>query len=949
MKKLICLFLLCLSMVNGQWSMASAQQMQMPPVPLDPAVKTGKLENGLTYYIRHNEWPEKRCDFYIAQRVGSMQEEDDQRGLAHFLEHMCFNGTTHFPGDALKQYLERIGVKFGENLNAYTSFDETVYNINNVNVETAGAIDSCLLILHDWSHDLLLEDKEIDKERGVIEEEWRMRRSAQMRLIEKALPVVCKDSKYAERMPIGTMEVVKNFPYETLRSYYRKWYRPDLQALVIVGDVDPEAVEKKLQEMFADIAAPAPDAAVREEYPVPDNKEPLVFVGTDKEFPGMEALVMFKSDPLPREMRGTMAYIGIDFIKDAVIGMLNERLNEITRQADAPFSSAGLDYSEYLVAKTKDAFILDVSMKEGRYTEGIKAAYRELLRAVRNGFTESEYQRFKDEYLSQIDAAYEARDKRTNTSFVNAYVRHFIDNEPAPGIEWTHQTMQMIVPAVPLQAINAVLADLSQENRAILVMMPEKEGLTPPTEQEILSAMAEVDAEEIAAFTEEVSTDPLVPELKSKVKVKKITDDIYGAKLITLSNGMKIHVKQTDYSPNKIIFRATSWGGNSLYSNDEYINTSNIGLVHQGGLGNFSAVELNKKLAGKQASVSSSVNVRSEGISANCVKKDFETMLQLVYLNFTSPRRDDEAFTSALERTRNALKNQELNPQITLQDSIVSVVYNNNVRAKRLKEADLDHINYDRLLEMYRERFANAKDFEFYLVGDVNADSVAPLLAKYLGALPVKGKKEAYKVIDQRMTKGERECYFTKEQDTPNSLNVFIYHTPMKETLRNDILVDMLQQAMTMLYTESVREDEGGAYGVPVNANLTDYPEEIAMAQIVLPTAPEKREAMTVIIKDGIKQMMEKGPSEENLAKIKEYMLRSHQEDLKNNGYWMNSLVSKTRYNQEFVEGYEDCVQGVTVEDIRQVAQQIFGSGNRLVVGMETPQRPLSDSPEGEK
>ena len=937
MKKLICLFLLCLSMVNGQWSMASAQQMQMPPVPLDPAVKTGKLENGLTYYIRHNEWPEKRCDFYIAQRVGSMQEEDDQRGLAHFLEHMCFNGTTHFPGDALKQYLERIGVKFGENLNAYTSFDETVYNINNVNVETAGAIDSCLLILHDWSHDLLLEDKEIDKERGVIEEEWRMRRSAQMRLIEKALPVVCKDSKYAERMPIGTMEVVKNFPYETLRSYYRKWYRPDLQALVVVGDVDPEAVEKKLQEMFADIAAPAPDAAVREEFPVPDNKEPLVFVGTDKEFPGMEALVMFKSDPLPREMRGTMAYIGIDFIKDAVTGMLNERLNEITRQADAPFSGAGLDYSEYLVAKTKDAFILDVSMKEGRYTEGIKAAYRELLRAVRNGFTESEYQRFKDEYLSRIDAAYEARDKRTNTSFVNAYVRHFIDNEPAPGIEWIHQTMQMIVPAVPLEAINAVLADLSQENRAILIMMPEKEGLTPPTEQEILSAMAEVDAEEIAAFTEEVSTDPLVPELKSKVKVKKITDDIYGSKLITLSNGMKIHVKQTDYSPGKIIFRATSWGGNSLYSNDEYINTSNVGLVRQGGLGAFSAVELNKKLAGKQAGASASVGARTEVIEGNCVKKDIETMLQLVYLNFTSPRRDDDAFTSQMERTRNALKNQELNPQITLQDSIVSVVYNNNVRAKRLKEADLDHISYDRLLEVYRERFANAKDFEFYLVGDVNADSVAPLLAKYLGALPVKGKKEKYKVIDQRMTKGERECYFTKEQDTPNSLNVFLYHTPMKETLRNDILVDMLQQAMTMLYTETVREDNGGAYGVPVNANLTDYPEEIAMAQIVLPTAPEKREAMTVIIKDGIKQMMEKGPSEENLAKIKEYMLRSHQEDLKKNGYWMNSLVSKTRYNQEFVEGYEDCVQGVTVEDIRQVAQQIFGSGNRLVVGMETP------------
>ena len=446
MKKLIS-FLLMLVAVS-----AVSAQMQMPPVPLDPAVKTGKLNNGLTYYIRHNEWPEKRCDFYIAQRVGSMQEEDDQRGLAHFLEHMCFNGTTHFPGDALKQYLERIGVKFGENLNAYTSFDETVYNINNVNVEIAGAVDSCLLILHDWSHDLLLEDKEIDKERGVIEEEWRVRRSAQLRLIEAALPTICKDSKYAERMPIGTMEVVKNFPYETLRSYYRKWYRPDLQALIVVGDVDPDAVEKKLQEMFADIAPAAANAAVREEFPVPDNQEPLVFIGKDKEFTGMVASVMFKTEPLPRELRGTMAYIAQDYVEDAISGMLNERLNELTRKADAPFSGASVSFGDFLVAKTKEALSLDISMKENRYAEGIKAAYRELLRASRGGFTESEYDRFKQEYLSQIDAAYEARDKRTNTSFVNDYVRHFIDNVPAAGIEWEHQMMNQIVPNIPLDS-----------------------------------------------------------------------------------------------------------------------------------------------------------------------------------------------------------------------------------------------------------------------------------------------------------------------------------------------------------------------------------------------------------------------------------------------------------------------------------------------------------------
>ena len=577
-------------------------------------------------------------------------------------------------------------------------------------------------------------------------------------------------------------------------------------------------------------------------------------------------------------------------------------------------------------------------MKENRYTEGIKAAYRELLRAVRSGFTESEYERFKQEYLSQIDAAYEARDKRTNTSLVYAYVRHFLDNDPAAGIEWMHQTMHALVPNIPLDAINQTLSQVSLDNnRAIVVFMPEKEGLTLPTEQEVLTAMTEVDGEQIDAFTEEVSTEPLVPELKSKVKVKKITDDIYGAKLITLSNGMKIHVKQTDYSPNKIIFRATSWGGNSLYSNDEYINTSNVGLVRQGGLGSFSAIDLNKKLAGIQAGASASVGARTEGIEGNCVKKDLETMLQLTYLCFTSPRRDDDAFTSAMERTRNTLKNQELDPRTALTDSVVSVVYDNNVRAKRTRVEDLDRISYDRLLEIYRERFANAGDFEFYMVGDVNADSVAPLLAKYLGALPAKGKKEAYKSIDQRVRKGERECYFTKEQDTPNSLNIFVYHAPMKETLKNDILVDMLQQALTMLYTESVREDNGGAYGVPVNSSLSDYPEEIAMVQIALPTAPEKREAMTAVVYDGIKKMMAEGPTEENLGKIKEYMLRSHQEDLKNNGYWMNSLVSKSRFNQEFVEGYEECVQSVTIEDIKQTAQYIFGAGNRLVVGMETP------------
>ena len=914
----------------------SAQQI--PNVPLDPAVKVGVLPNGLTYYIRHNEWPEKRCDFYIAQKVGSIQEEENQRGLAHFLEHMCFNGTTHFPGDGLKQYLERIGVKFGENLNAYTSFDETVYNINNVNVEIAGAIDSCLLILHDWSHDLLLEDKEIDKERGVINEEWRVRRSAMMRMQEAAFKDLFVGSRYADRMPIGTMDIVMNFPYEDLRSYYRRWYRPDLQGLVIVGDVNPDEIEQKIKDMFADIAPAAADAAKREVIPVPDNDEPLVSIQKDKEQTAAYALLMFKHDATPREMKSTMAYIFLDFCTDAISGMLDERLSELAQKPDCPFMHAGVGFGEYLVAKSKECVMAQIVMKEGKYLDGIAAVYRELLRAKRGGFTEAEYERFKQEYLSRLDARYEARDKVQNTSYVDEYVRYFLDNEPAPGIEWKHQNMKTIIPMLPLDAINQAFPEsITDKNRAVVLFMPEKEGLQYPTKEEILKTLADVDAENIEVFKEEINTDPLVPELSSKTKVKSIKDDVFGSKLITLSNGIKVRVKNTDYSPNQISMTAVSWGGNSLYPNDEYFCSGNADMVSLGGWGTFTATQLNKKLSGIQASVNPSVSDRTESLRGNCVKKDFETLLQLTYLCFTAPHRDDDAFQSTMSRLQDALKNQDLNPQTTLRDSVASVLYNNNIRAKRMRTEDLSNISYDRILEIYKERFANAADFEFYFVGDLNADSVAPLLAKYLGALPVSKKMEKAKVIDRRLSKGERICIFEKEQDTPSATVNFVYHAPLKESLRNDILVDMLEQAMSMLYTETVREDEGGAYGVPVSASLNDYPEEIAIVQIQLPTAPDKMDHMMQVVYDGIEKVCGEGPSEDYLQKIKEYMIRSHAENLKKNGYWMNQMVNLTRFHIDYVTGYDEMVQSITTADLKDLAQKIFKSGNRLVVGMKTP------------
>ena len=685
-RKIYIVLFVLVAMVMG----ASAQQM--PNVPLDPSVKVGVLPNGLTYYIRHNEWPEKRCDFYIAQKVGSIQEEDNQCGLAHFLEHMCFNGTTHFPGDALKQYLERIGVKFGENLNAYTSFDETVYNINNVNVETAGAVDSCLLILHDWSHDLLLEDKEIDKERGVINEEWRMRRSAMMRMQEAAFKDLFVGSRYADRMPIGTMDIVMNFPYEDLRAYYRRWYRPDLQGLVVVGDVDPAQIEQKIKDMFADIAPAPADAAKREVIPVPDNDDPLLSIQKDKEQTVAYAMMMFKHEATPREFKDKVPYLMVRWLMSSVSGMFAERLRELSQKPDCPFIQASIGFDEYLVAKSKECVNASIVMKEGQYLQAIAAVYRELLRAKRGGFTEAEFARYKQEYLSRVDAQYEARNKVQNTGYVNQYVRHFLDNEPAPGIEWVHQNMKQIVPMLPLEAVNKLLSDMiSDKNRALALFMPEKEGLQYPTKEEILKTLADVDAENIEVFKEDVNTDPLVPELTSKVKVKSIKDDFYGAKLITLSNGIKVHVLQTDYAPNQISMRATSWGGNSLYSNDEYLNAGSADMVSLGGWGSFSATQLTKKLSGIQASAAPSVSDRTEGLSGNCVKKDFETMLQLAYLCFTSPRRDNEVFQSTMARYRDALKNQDLNPQTALQDSLISVLYNNNVRAKRVRVEDIDH------------------------------------------------------------------------------------------------------------------------------------------------------------------------------------------------------------------------------------------------------------------
>ena len=906
---------------------------QLPPVPVDPNVRIGKLDNGLTYYIRKNALPANRADFYIAQKVGSIQEEESQRGLAHFLEHMCFNGTTHFPGDALKQYLEHIGVKFGENLNAYTSVDETVYNISNVPVTMPEAIDSCLLILHDWSNDLTLDPKEIDKERGVINEEWRTRMSAMQRMQEKMLPQMFAGTKYATCFPIGTMDVVMNFKYQTLRDYYEKWYRPDLQGIVVVGDIDVDAVEAKIKTMFADIPA-QPDAAERIYYPVNDNKEPIIIIEQDKEQPHIQVLVFNKHDATPDDQKGNMGYLVQNYATNLISSMLNARLNELTQTANPPFIYAGTFEGDFFVAKTKDAFTGVVVCKDG-----IANLLREMERARQFGFTETEYNRARAEYLRQLESAYNERDKRKNEEYVNEYVRHFLDKEPIPGIENEYAIMNQIVPNIPVEAVNQVMKQLITEKNIVLsVFCPEKDGMKYPTEAELKAVIDKVKAEKLTAYVDKVSDEPLMKEKPQAGKVVKTEQGVFGSTILALSNGVRVILKPTDFKADEVRMQAFSPGGTSLFNDKDVLQFALISQIASlGGLGNFNSVDLDKVLAGKMASASAMVNTYSEGLSGSCSPKDLETMLQLTYLRFTAPRMDQEAFTSFITRNKAALANQEANPMTAFSDSINVTLYNRHPRALSMKADMLDKIDYNKVMELYKNRFADASDFTFILVGNVDAKTATPLIEQYLGALPATKRNEKFRDTGMAIRKGHFENNFVKELETPKATVLMVYSGDCKYDLKNNLQMSMLGQLLNMVYLRTVREDAGGTYGVSCNGSLSKYPTEKGAFQVYFDTDPNRREEMVKLINEGIQEFIEKGPVSEDLSKVKEYMLKTYKQNQKENGYWMNILNTYYWENLDMNTGYEATVNAISGDDLKAFAKTFFGQKNEVEVSMSSP------------
>ena len=939
MKKLVFLFVTLLVSTLG---FAQMEQM-MQPLPLDPAVRYGKLPNGLTYYVRHNEHPRGQANFYIAQKVGSVLEEDDQRGLAHFLEHMCFNGTKNFPENQVIRYLETIGVKFGAQLNAYTSVDQTVYNINNVPTAREATIDSVLLILHDWSHDLTLDPKEIDKERGVIHEEWRLRSSATMRIFERQLPKLMSNSRPGNRLPIGTMEVVDNFKPEVLRAYYEKWYRPDQQAIIVVGDLDVDRTEQQIKDMFSPIEMPA-NAAEREYYGVPDNEEPIVVSDHDKEQTMPIVMICNKhEDLMPRENKNTMPYLFVAYARNMMTAMLNLRLEELSLDPDVPFLQAGVADDDFLLSKVTKGFQTTIIPKEGRLEEAVTKVMAEVYRAARFGFTGTEYNRARTEFLSQLEAQYNNRETAETSGYIDECVNNFLDNIPMPGIEMKYNIFNSVAPQIPVDVVNQLLAQLvsvSDTNLVILNMNPEKEGYVQPTEEQLLAAVHSAQKMDLAPYVDNVKNEPLIPVLPKKGKIKKEEAGKFGSTILTLSNGVKVILKKTDFKDNEIVMHAYSDGGTGRYGvEDKYTLAMQSSLIDASGLGEFTSTELQKALAGVQASVSTGFSNRSEYLSGNAVPKDLRSMFELIYLHFKDLKRDEKAVASVMAQTAQALRNQSLNPMKAFSDSLQTALYGNNPRLVLLKEEDLAKVSYDRALEIYKDRFADASDFTFVFVGNFDNDSIRAYSAQYLATLPVVKRNDAPVDNHYDIQSGLHFTKFAKKQEQPKCQLVMISNASVENTLKNQIVSDMLGEVLNMRLLETIREEMGAAYSVGSSAGVSmksDGTYRVTL-QIYAPVKPEMLDSSLLVIKQELQNVSVNGADEKYTSKVKEYMQKTYKEKERENSTWAGYFESYYRQGVDEYTDFEKVLQAVTSDDLSQMAKHILSSGNEITVIM-TPE-----------
>ena len=931
LRKIFAAALLLLSVGNAM--------AQMPPIPVDKNVKIGHLENGLTYYIRHNAFPEHVASFYIAQKVGSINENDDQRGLAHLLEHLAFNGTEHFKGNSLQDYLQSIGVEYGRNLNAYTSIDKTVYYFTDVPTTRTSAVDSCMLILKDWSNGISLTKEAINDERDVVHNEYRMRMVGQQLMLERNLPKLYQGEKYGYRMPIGLMSVVDGCDPETLRAYYRKWYRPDNQAIIIVGDIDVDHVEAQIKKLFSGIKVPK-NAAKVVPVPVADNDTAIYVIDKNKEQKFDMINIMMKTDAYPDSLKGNMAYLVMSYLRSVVGSMFDARLAEQTREADCPFLQGSAGIGSYLISGTKDAFSISGVAKPGKVKEAYAAFLREAKRVRDFGFTATEYARAKENFMSGMETMYENRNKMKNEQFTTQYVDHFTDNEPIPSLEDEYKIYQMIVPGFTVEHINDAMKNLISEtdtNFVSMVLMKEAEGVSYPTEQELAAIVKQVRGEKLEAYVDNVKQEPLMASAPKAGSIKKVVENkVLGFKKLTLSNGAKVVLKKTDYKDNEIRVAGSANVGYSAFQNDP-VNAANASTVWEvSGLAGFTGNDLQKMLAGKQCSVGLTMSPFRHGIAGTSTPKDLETMMQLLYLSMTNLTKDEKAFENLKNTYVTVLSNKSNNPNMVYQDSIQSTLYLGNKLALLPNAEDIQNINYDRVLDMQKQLYGNAKDFTFYFVGNYDEKVLLPLIEQYIASLPNKGMKLKNQKIPY--AKGEVKNIFTKAMENPQSQAREMWFVKLPAyTQKTAVLADISARLLELKYLRSIREELSAAYSTGASCGLIfDYDGKLALT--INGTAqlnPDKVDAAVPCFFKGMEETIA-APDANDLQKVKEILLKQAGVDEKTNSYWMQVLSMYDLRKVDTHTNYREMVKSVTAQQISDFLKNVvLKSGNHFEVIMK--------------
>lgn len=920
---------------------------QQGKIDNDNTIRKGILPNGMTYYIRHNAQTKGVADFYIAQKVGSILEEKRQRGLAHFLEHMAFNGTKHFPGNTLQPgivaWCESVGIKFGANLNAYTSVDQTVYNISAAPVTREGVIDSCLLILNDWSHELLLTDKEIDKERGVIEEEWRTRRSgmAMQRLSEQAMPIIYAGTKYSDCMPIGNIDIVRTFPYNDLRNYYSKWYRPDLQAIIVVGDINEDKIEEKIKKLFAKIPLPQ-NPAHRIYYPIGNNEKMILYTATDKEQPTVNFTLYMKRDVTPKQERNTIQNYADDYKTNILRMAINDRLEELSRTKNAPFISASVRSGNFFLASTKDAFELSGVLKEGKALEAIQLLVGEVERARANGITIDELKRGKAEMLSYAENDYNDRSNRRNGEFVEQCVQNFLEETPIIEPEKELEIVRKLDKTVTIDDVNALAKTIiTNQNQVVTMFGPDKNTFKMPTNSSIENAILKAQKQHYTPYkTQNTLTERLITKLPKPGSIISERTYKYGYTEFTLSNGLKVYVRPTNFEPDEVNLKLFSLGGKNIYPDSEMPNlTYLMAGATIGGVAQYNDLTLEKMLAGKTATVTPFIDNDTRGMAGTSNVKDTKTLLELVYLYFTQPRKDPQAFKNLMEQQQEFLTNAHVNPMLAYNDTLHKVAYATN-RMESMNKEQLKRVNYNRIMHIYKELFANAANFKLILTGNININKLKPLLCQYIATLPSNNTKETIGTYEPKLVDGKKTYIFHKKQTTPTAITTIVIKGKMEYNNRNELLMDAIGQLLRIVYTEKVREDKGGTYSVQASGDLQHHPNDEALLRIAFQTDPQKYNDLIPIVYKELEKMATEGPSQQDLDKVKAYELKVYNQVLRMNNYWEYVLYTDLYNGIDVDTDFRYIVENMTCGDIRTTLRNLLNQNNCIEVTMTQPTTP---------